>query len=151
MPSLSRSVIQACEIVNVTNRNACQRLLDLAPVACPFASDAHAKYLLWRGAQHTLQPNTWCSRRFCTPSWLQKPVQKWFRPLQVDSSEGGAQDVKSSSPETEEQQNAKLFDAADYNSMNVIFEPMQEPLSKLERLLAELRQHANSTSRDSRQ
>jgi len=92
-----------------------------------------------------------CSRRFCTPSWLQKPVQKWFRPLQVDSSEGGAQDVKSSSPETEEQQNAKLFDAADYNSMNVIFEPMQEPLSKLERLLAELRQHADLTSRDSRQ
>jgi len=52
---------KACEIVNVTNRNACQRLLDLAPVACPFASDAHAKYLLWRGAQHTLQPNTWCA------------------------------------------------------------------------------------------
>ena len=43
----------------------------------------------------------------------------------------------------QERQHAQRFDADDYQSMNVIFEPPQEPISKLHTLLDELRQHAD--------
>jgi len=124
---------KACEVVAIPNSTECQRTLNLAPVACPFSSDPHAKYLWWRGHTHAQNQSQPCAQSVCIPDWL----RGWFGLAHPDAS------VQSEIPAAEERQRAQQFDAEDYQSMNAIFEPPQEPISKLHTLLDELRQHAD--------
>ena len=72
---------QACEIVTVPNAFDCQRTLRLAPMACPFSSDPHAKFLWWRGETRGQKQSYRCAPCYVAALPLRFPPDFWIAAL----------------------------------------------------------------------